>query len=238
MSATSDQLFAALEATWPPLSSRRVGPFRLRVGGGGGKRVSAAVLEGAHSDDALDAVETELGAAPLFQLRDSQSDFDAVLAARGYDVVDPTLVYSAPITLIAEAPRPVSLLAAWPPLAMQRQVWLDGGVGPERVAVMERACEPKNGFIARFQNRVAGAGFVAIHDGIAVLHALQVEEDFRRLGVARYMVRGIAHWAMQNGAKTYALAVTKANFNARGLYSQLGMTEVEAYHYRQKKSSP
>lgn len=230
MSLTSDQLFKALEATWPPLTARTVGPFRVRDGAGGGKRVSAAVLDGVFSDEALEAVADE----PLFQVKLGQTALDQALEARGYKVLDPTILYAAPIALIAEAPRPVSLLASWPPLAMQRQVWADGGVGPARIAVMERACAPKNAFIARFQNRVAGAGFIAIDDGIAMLHALQVEVDFRRKGVARYMARGMAHWAMQNGAETFALAVTQGNTTARGLYSQLGMTEADAYHYRER----
>ncbi|MCB1407848.1 MAG: GNAT family N-acetyltransferase, partial [Rhodobacteraceae bacterium] len=196
MNATPDQLFAALEATWPPVSSRRVGPFRLRDGAGGGKRVSAAVLDGPFSEAAL----AEVADQKLFQLRSGQEDLDRALAARGFAVLDPTILYAAPIEAIAQKPRPVSLLSAWPPLAMQRQVWADGGVGPERIAVMERACDPKMAFIARFENRVAGAGFVAIHDAIAMLHALQVEIDFRRKGVARYMVRGMAHWAQEQGA--------------------------------------
>ena len=229
MNATPDQLFAALEATWPPVSSRRVGPFRLRDGAGGGKRVSAAVLDGPFSEAAL----AEVADQKLFQLRSRQEDLDRALAARGFAVLDPTILYAAPIEAIAQKPRPVSLLSAWPPLAMQRQVWADGGVGPERIAVMERACDPKMAFIARFENRVAGAGFVAIHDAIAMLHALQVEIDFRRKGVARYMVRGMAHWAQEQGARTFALAVTQGNTAARDLYSALGMVEVDSYHYRE-----
>lgn len=232
MSATEDQLFAALEATWPPVSSRQVGPFRLREGAGGGKRVSAAVLEGPFTEAAL----ADIADQPLFQLRQGQDDLDRALAARGYAVLDPSILYVAPIDRIAQKPRPVSLLAAWPPLAMQRQVWADGGVGAERIAVMERACDPKMAFIARFENRVAGAGFIAIHDGIAMLHALQVEAYFRRKGVARYMVRGMAHWAREQGAHTFALAVTRGNTAACDLYSALGMVEAGSYHYRETSS--
>jgi len=226
-------LFSALEATWPPVSSRRVGPFRLREGGGGGKRVSAAVLDGAFSDAALDAAEA--AGATLFQLRGAaDAALDAALEARGYRVVDPTLLYVAPIETVAAKPRPVSLLGTWPPLAIQRQIWADGGIGPERLAVMARACEPRHAFVARFQNRAAGTGFIAIDQGIAMLHALQVEPDFRRQGVARYMVQGMAHWAQEQGAHTFALAVTQGNAPARALYSALGMTEAGAYHYREK----
>jgi len=233
-------LHAALEATWPAAARHDCGPFTLREGQGGGKRVSAATLEGdADSPDigaAIEAAETRmmaLGQSPLFMIR-NQPGLDAALASRGYETVDPTLFYAAPITDIAEAPRPVSLLSCWPPLAIQRQLWLDAGIGPERIAVMARACPPRNAFIARFQNRAAGVGFVAIHGGVAMLHALEVEPSFRRQGVARYMVRGIADWALRQGAQWLALAVTERNMAARALYSALNMAEAGQYHYRQK----
>jgi N-acetylglutamate synthase len=232
MTVSSDRLFAALDATWPAASARRVGPFMLRDGANGGKRVSAAVLEGTFDDAALDAIEAE--GALLIQVRDGQGNLDSALQARGYDVVDPTIHYVAPIGTLAEKPRPVSLLSCWPPLEIQRQIWADGGIGRSRVAVMERACDPKQAFISRFRNRAAGVGFVAIHDGIAMMHALQVEPDFRRAGVARYMVRGMAHWAQGQGADQFALAVTEANTAARALYAALGMTEAARYHYRER----
>lgn len=234
MSATSDRLFAALDATWPAAAIRQVGPFELRDGAGGGKRVSAAVLRGDFDVAALDTVEAE--GARLFQVRAGQETLDASLEARGYTVVDPTIHYVAPIQAIAEKPPRVSLLSCWPPLEIQRQIWADGGTGASRVAVMLRACDPKQAFVARFRNRAAGVGFVAIHDGIAMLHALQIEPDFRREGVARYMVRGMAQWAREQGASHFALAVTEANTAARALYAALGMTESVRYHYRERSS--
>jgi len=228
------RLFDALEATWPPASSQTLGPFRLRNGAGGGKRVSAAVLEGAFDAAALDQAEAAMGDRALFQVRAGQDALDQALDARGYAIIDPTILYAAPIDRVAEKPRPVSLLEAWEPLAIQRQIWADGGVGPERINVMLRACDPKTSFAARFRNRAAGVGFVAIHDGIAMLHALQIEPEFRRAGVANYCVRGMAHWARNHGAETFALAVTQRNDAARRLYEALGMEQSGAYHYRGK----
>lgn len=228
------QLFAALTATWPPAHISHCGPFELRDGQGGGKRVSATALMGAFDPVALDQVETQMGAHRLFHVRSDQPEFAAELDARGYAIRDETLLYSCAIDTIAEPPRPVSLLNTWPPLAIQLQIWADGEVGPARIAVMERAQTPKTAFIARFQNRAAGVGFVSIHAGIAMMHALHTEPDFRRQGVARYMVRGMADWARTQGASQFALAVTKANTPARALYETLGMTEAARYHYREK----
>ena len=225
----SDDLFAALEASWPPASSTRHGPFRLREGAGGGKRVSAALLEGDFDEAALDALN-----APLYQLRPGQEALDKALETRGYRVVDPTVLMTTPTAALAEKPKPVSLPTIWPPLAIQRRIWEEGHVGPERIAVMMRACDPKMSFIARIRDKPAGVGFVAVHQGIAMLHALHVEPQFRRQGVAAGMVRGMAYWAGQEGAETFALAVTVGNGAARALYSGLGMTEVSSYHYREK----
>ena len=222
----SRALFDALEATWPPAASARTGVWRRNDGAGGGKRVSATVLEGAFDPATLPD-------DPLFQIRPGQEALDSALDARGYRVVDPTVLMEAPIDTVAEAPRPVSLLPMWPPLAIQRAIWAEGGIGPDRLAVMHRACDPKTGFVARFQNRAAGVGFVAVHDGIAMLHALHIEPEFRRKGVARYVVRGMADWARRQGATCFALAVTRANAPARALYSALGLAEVSAYHYRE-----
>lgn len=233
---SANALHAALEATWPPAARHACGPFTLREGQGGGKRVSAATLEGDASHAEIETAEDAMQArsqTPLFMIR-SQPALDQALAARGYSVVDPTLFYAAPVTDIAEAPRPVSLLSCWPPLAIQRQLWADAGTGPARLAVMARASAPRNAFIARFHNRAAGVGFAALHDGIAMLHALETVPDFRRQGVARYMVRGIANWARGQGAEWFALAVTERNMAARALYSALNMAEAGRYHYRQK----
>ena len=234
------RLLDALEATWPPAARWQLGPFTLRDGAGGGKRVSAATLEGDFSAADIDTAEAAMraaGQAPLFRLAD-QPRLDAALAARGYALVDPTLLYVAPAASLAEAPRPVSLLSCWPPLAIQRQLWRDAGIEAPRLAVMARASEPHLAFIARFQNRAAGVAFAALDGPVAMLHALEVEPGFRRQGVARYMLRGIAHWAAGAGAEWFALAVTEQNLAARGLYSALNMAEAGRYHYRQLADTP
>ena len=222
-------LFEVLEATWPPASSTVIGPFRRRDGAGGGKRVSATVLEGSFSDAALDA----LGSEPLFQIRPGQVAFDRALERRGYRVVDPTILLVAPAADLAEPPPRVFLLGCFPPLAIMRNLWAAAHTGPERIAVMERVQGARQAFIIRHNDSPAGVGFVAIHGGTAMLHALHVEPNFRRQGVARKAVRAMAHWALQNGASRFSLAVTEGNAAARALYADLGMVEAGAYHYRE-----
>jgi len=227
---------AALAATWPAAAVRPLGPVTLRDGAGGGRRAGAATLDGAFDAAAVDAALAAMrdaGLAPLFRVRADQPALDAHLAARGLRIVDPTCLHAAPAAALAAPPRPISLFGLWPMLAIHAQLWAEAGTGPERLAVMARAPAPKAAFIARIENRAAGVAFCALHGPVAMLHALEVSPGFRRKGVARLMVTGIADWARSQGAATLALAVTRANTPARALYTGLGMPEAGGYHYRE-----
>jgi len=230
-----DALFAALEGTWPALSHKSVAGWTIRDGAGGGKRVSAATTadEGASIAKAESAMRA-LSQAPLFMLRADQSVLHDRLAACGYRCVDPSVIYAAPVAAIAQEPPAISLYPVWPPLAIMRSIWADGGIGPARAQVMARVRGPKAGLIARSQDRAAGAAFCAVHGDIAMVHAVEVSPALRRKGVARNIVQGAAFWAQAQGAHWLALAVTEANQPARALYDALGMQVVAQYSYRQK----
>lgn len=224
---TPEVLARVMEETWPPASVRRVGPVMLREGAGGGKRVSAASVEGE-----FDPADLE---APLFVVRQGQEALDATLAARGYSVVDPVVAYAAPASMLAEpAPPHLSALPHWPPLAVTREIWAEEGIGPARVAVMERAKGPKTAILARTEDHPVGAAFVAISGDVAMLHALEVRLAARRQGSANNILRCAAGWALDHGATTLSLVVTEANAPARALYASLGMAVVGQYHYRQR----
>jgi GNAT superfamily N-acetyltransferase len=232
---TPDQLIRAMEATWPPAATRTLGPVMLRIGQGGGKRVSAASLAGPWTTADLDAAEAamrDLGQEPLFQLRPAETALDAELARRGYDLVDPVLGYGAPAASLARPVPPLAAFPHWPPLEITRSLWAESGVGPARIAVMERVAGAKAVLLARTKDRPSGAAFVAMAEGIAMLHALEIRPAFRRQGAAGHVIAAAAQWALEQGAATLALVVTEANAPARRLYESLGMTPVEGYHYR------
>ncbi|KKL19784.1 hypothetical protein LCGC14_2461980, partial [marine sediment metagenome] len=215
-----------------------IGPWTIRDGAGGGERVSAATATGAVTEGDIPLAEAEMtarGQSPLFQLRAEDSALDGLLAARGYEIVDPTVLLSCPTaTLTQERPPRASGFLVWEPLQIMREIWAEGGIGPERLAVMERAAHPKVGILGRAQDKPAAAAFVAVHDGVAMLHALEVQPELRRLGVARDLVTHAAIWAQGQGAQIFALAVTQANAAALGLYASRGMTPSGTYHYRIK----
>ena len=99
---------------------------------------------------------------------------------------------------------------------------------------MTRASAPKTSFLGRTQDRPAGTAFAAIHDGVAMLHALEILPAHRRRGLGAAMMRAAADWALDQGAATFSLLVTRENEPALGLYASLGFTAVGHYHYRAK----
>lgn len=232
------EIYAVTEGTWPPASARELSGWTLRDGQGGGKRVSAATLAGpleAADMGKAEAAMQAMGQDRLVMVRQGEAALDRMLEGAGYRVVDPVNAYVCPVDrLTDERPPRVTTFDIWEPMAIQRDIWKAGGIGPARVEVMARAKGPKTALFGRHDNRPAATGFVAIHYGIAMIHALEVLERHRRAGMGRHMTRHAAHWARAQGAHHLAVLCTKANAGANALYASLGMTLVGEYHYRLK----
>ena len=101
---------------------------------------------------------------------------------------------------------------------------------------MDRALGPKSTFLGRANDRPVGTVYAAIYDGIAMLHALEIDPAFQRQGLGRHLSRAVAIWAQSQGASHLSLLTTKANTSANALYASLGMSVVGQYHYRIKTS--
>lgn len=230
------RLIEVCEATWPPATRRRVGAWTIRDGQGGGSRVSAATEDWPVTDADLPAAEAAmraLGQVPLFQIREGEDKLDELLARHGYVIHDPVNIYATPVTrLLGHEIAPGTAYAMWPPLELVRDIWASGGIGHGRLAVMDRARGPKAAILVRVGDEPGGAGFVAIHEGIAMLHAIHVRPRQRRQGAATLIIRKAAQWAAENGADVLSLIVTQGNHAANPLYVSLGMSLVGHYHYR------
>ncbi|WP_407494375.1 GNAT family N-acetyltransferase [Pseudooceanicola sp. MF1-13] len=233
--------FACADATWPAAEKIECGPFMLRKSPGGGKRVTAATVIGDVTSDDIAIAETrmrEFGQKPLFSLRAGDEELDDILAARGYAMVDQTNVLSAPVEDLIHEDTDIeqASLAVWEPLAIQLDFWAQGGVGPDRIAVMERADCPKTALIGRHDNSPGGTCYVGVAQGIGMMHALEIVPSARRAGMGRAMSVHAAQWAAQEGATHFAVLCVQANEAANALYAKLGMTKVGQYHYRIKES--
>ncbi|MDP3196877.1 N-acetyltransferase [Tabrizicola sp.] len=226
-------LAEVMEATWPPASRWTLGPFTLRDGAGGGKRVTAASLDGPFFKADLDTLEAAMP-APLMLIRAGETELDAALDSRGWRIVDPVVAYAAPVArLVTDLPR-LTAFPHWPPLEIARSVWAEGGIGPARIAVMERVQGPKAALLGRIDDRSAGVAFIACHGDEAMLHALEVRQSHRRQGLGKNLLHAAANWAAENKATRLSLVVTRQNAAARALYARLGMEVVGQYHYRMK----
>lgn len=236
MMPNAARLYEVIDGTWPATKVQRQGSFLLRRGDGGGQRVSAATAIGLVTPADIEAAEDAMRSMDqprLFQIRAGDEALDEMLAARGYAIVDPVNLYVAPVDALAtRRPPPVTAFCVWEPLAIQIDIWAKGGIGPGRLAVMHRAKGPKTSILGRLNDHPGGTAFVAIHDGVAMIHALEVLPHQRKQGMAGWFMRLAAFWALGHGATHLAVVCTQANTAANALYASLGMALVGQYHYR------
>ena len=236
MTTDLQEYFATIDATWPAAQKVQRGPWTLRQGLGGGSRVSAATADDPVSDADIDVAEAGMRAwdqKPLFMIRPGDEALDALLAARGYAILDPVVLYACPVEQLTNLPIPrVTVFHIWEPLALMREIWAAGGIGPARLAVMARVKGPKTGFLGRHREKPAGVAFAAIHGDTAMIHAVEILPHQRKQGMGGWFIRAAAIWAAEQGATRLAVFCTRANAAANALYSSLGMTVVGQYHYR------
>ncbi|CUH78464.1 GNAT family N-acetyltransferase [Tropicibacter naphthalenivorans] len=236
LSPDANRLLATLDATWPAAAKVEAGPWTLREGRGGGSRVSAATIRGPWRPEDIAAAEKSMrlmGQQPLFMIRPGEMALDRELAALGYEKRDVTNLWVCPIETLTDRKVPlVTAFTIWEPLAIMLELWTQGGIGEERRAVMDRCALPKTGLFGRVSDKPAGTGFAAVHDGIAMVHALLIAEAHRGKGLGGWMMRAAAFWAQRKGALWMSLAATESNVAASALYSALRMEIVGQYHYR------
>jgi len=235
---SASAIFDLIDRSWPPVATSQVGPWMIRQGSGGSKRVMAASLLPGQSLGDFEAAEAAMAALnqpALFQIRGENADLDAALEARGYDVIDRCTIFAAPAADLAADIKPAMAWAVWPPLACQREVWQAGGIGPGRIAIMERAPHPKAAFIGRLGDAPVGAAFVAGLGDLAMVHAVETLAAHRKKGVGRLMMQAAANWCLDHGIRWLTLITTDDNRPSIALYSNLGMNPVGTYHYRIKE---
>lgn len=144
-------------------------------------------------------------------------------------------MFAAPVAALARHDAGgVATSFAKAPLAVMKDIWQTGGIEAGRLAVMARATGPKTMLLGRLNDAPVGAGYVAMHNKSAMLHALEVLPAARRNGLGLAMTAAAAAWAKAQGAESFTLLAVSANTAACGLYRHLGMGEVGHYHYRTK----
>lgn len=226
---------AAFEATWPAAEYADAGGFRVGKGLGAGGRVSSArALTGWKESDIpkVDKIHEGWGQRPLFRALDDDANLIAALEAHGFRRENPTAIMEIETSALTDLDVPrVMAFAIWPAMAIQREIWAAGNIGPARQAVMERVEAPVTSILGRIADRAAGAAFVAVHQDVAMVHCVEILPDLRRKGLAGWMMRQAAFWAAEHGAERIGLAVSRDNEGAVALYRQLGFREMAGYSY-------
>ena len=90
MKITPQTLYDTIDATWPCANTLQVGPFTIRDGQGGGKRVSAATAEAQVEAADLPIAEeamARLDQPALFMIRSGETELDSLLDQHGYRVI-------------------------------------------------------------------------------------------------------------------------------------------------------
>jgi ribosomal protein S18 acetylase RimI-like enzyme len=234
----SHAIFDVIDHTWPAAVIWTQGPFTMRRNAGGGSRVTAATLNTTATTADINTAQNtmhQMGQPVLFRVKDGQDVFDTQLAAAGYAVKDPVILFAASTaqTVFPQAPHK-TCFPVWPPLTVQTDIWTKGGIGPAQIDIMHRAQGPKTSILGRVGERPAGTVYAALHAGIAMLHTLEIDPDFRRRGLGKHLTRSVAQWARTQNATHLTLLATRANIGACALYASLGMQVVGHYHYRIK----
>jgi ribosomal protein S18 acetylase RimI-like enzyme len=231
----AQKLYAVIDGTWPAAVKQALGPWTVRLDDSNSSRVNAATAELPYVDADIDVAQEAMIDGlqrPLFMIREGEDQLDALLSARGYLIIDPVHMYAAAVADIAQSSPPARISEVWPPCAAQAEIWARGGIGLARIAIMDRARDPKITLLGQIDDAPAGAVYAAIAGDCAMIHALEIDDKHRRKGLARDLTIAAAHWAATQGATYLTLVTTQENTAANALYTSLGMTHVGQYHYR------
>lgn len=232
---------------WPAPRSALMGDWLLRSAAGYTKRANSANAMhpgAALTPPLLQQIEDHYARQQLpciFRLSPlADVGADALLQARGYRLVDPSL-------LMQRATQDGD--AHWQPtggaaLEMSSQLpdaWLDGycaaSVHPAEQQPAHRAILAAIGMRCAYASLVRGGQVLAW--GMAVcerdavgLYEVLVHPAQRGQGLGRQLTRGLLQWAARAGATHTDLQVAGGNARARQLYASLGFAPVYGYHYR------
>ncbi len=234
--AKQSEFSKMLEDTWPPKKVIRLDDWTIRISEGAGKRASAISLEGIWEETSFKRLKNllkKLGKSEIFMVYQSDSLFEKELNERNYKVFDKSCVFEIAVAEIikTEAP-PVTMFSIWPPLQIQKELWITNGISWQRQAVMDRASKPKTSILGRWNDNPIASAFVAKSGNVAFLHALVVDKNFRRQGVARALMRHAGQWATKHNCARLMVVTTETNSAANSLYTSLEFQLVNKYHYR------
>jgi GNAT superfamily N-acetyltransferase len=225
---------------WPGLQTLAVDGWLLRLAGGFTKRANSAnpLAPGARFDQVLveaEALYARHGLPAIFRLTPlAPPEADAILAERGYQRFDPSLVMTAPLRPFPADPRVE--LAPEPDTE-----WLKGFAKAN--GVLRRLHAAHDGVVRAIAHPAVfatlrdgpvpvGYGLAVAERGMVGLFDIVVSPAARGLGFGRVLTSSLLAWGTSVGADHAYLQVRAENSVAHRLYATLGFVERYSYHYR------
>ncbi|MGN9785465.1 GNAT family N-acetyltransferase [Nonomuraea sp. ZG12] len=220
---------------WPAYEQRPHDGWVLRHAGGVTKRANSVLPLGSPADLAGAIAEAETfyarrGLPCVFSIGPGATPgLDGELAARGYQVVDPTVIMAGPV--VREPVLDKVRVEERPWLGWLETWWAVDGRYGSGLAEAERICTGVPAWYAAVEEDgvpVAVGRGVPQGDMLGV-YCMATLPSARRRGLARSVLRALVRHF--DGTSAY-LVVTSRNQGARALYGSEGLAVKGEYHYR------
>jgi ribosomal protein S18 acetylase RimI-like enzyme len=245
VSLTPLEIERATLLAWPALEEIADGAWTARFARGYTKRANSVhSLDTADSQKAAERIDAlaELYRArnlrPVFRITPLASPaIAAALDAKAWDVYEPSLVLSMPLT---KRQRLVPAATNYFEPGDPEWLFLQGtmaGYDEQTSAVLgdilDRIAVPARGVIVYDDvYQPAGAALAVVAEETAVFLNVVVDRDKRSQGFGRAVMHAALNWTAQMGATNAALQVLADNAVALAMYRSLGFADQYTYHYR------
>lgn len=223
-----------VDEAWPAWERREAGGWVLRYAGGVTKRANSVLALGEPDDldaaiSAAEAFYAERGAPCAFSIgAGAPPGLDGALEARGYALVDPTVVMAGAISGRPSVPVRVEerpwrgWLETWWAVDGRRST---GPEAAERILTGVPAL-----YVAVEEDGIPVAvGRGVPQGGTLGIYCMATLPEARRRGLGRAVLRALA---VESGMPGAYLVVTERNTAARALYRSEGLEPKGGYHYR------
>jgi GNAT superfamily N-acetyltransferase len=241
-----DDLESAAFNAWPAFHQLLAAGWLIRFADGYTKRANSANFLYPMTTPAVQLVSwcEQLFAVrhlpPTFRLvdRPETPPMDRILAERGYQVLDPSVVLQSPIAQVQLPPRaadtftPLSL-DAWMPIHTTLSCANPHAQDIHR-RILARITLPRVLGAILVDGQPVACGMGVVDRGLFGLFDLVTHPGQRRRGYGGQLIAGLIGWAADHRPETCYLQVVQHNQPARALYQKLGFREAYRYWYRVK----